>query len=90
MARLEVDNDLYGFNKQQHSAVDNADATRQPENYYDECNASSVQRVVQAPESPVYEQAAVQADNPLYGDFDRKGDLLGTDRVYSNINFDTR
>ena len=80
-AGLEVDNDLYGFSRQQDIGVD--DDTKQPQGDY-EYNTPDAQGAVAA-NNPVYdsEHQNVPANNPMYGD-------SGGDATYTNVNFDTR
>ena len=83
-ASIEVDNDLYGFNKQRD--VDDMDS-KQPEDHYEEFNTPNVE-AVQA-DNPMYGNHQGQANNPLYGT-NTQGGSLNTNETYSNINFDTR
>ena len=84
-ASVEVDNDLYGFTRQQ----DMHDAN-QPENRY-EYNTPGAHDAVQA-DNPLYgdEHKDVSANNPMYGGSNAPAGAQEADVTYSNINFDNR
>ena len=90
-ACVEIDNDLYGFNRQHEDVNVNSGSgsiNSKPQNDY-EYDTSNDQQAVQA-DNPMYdsEHRDAQVNNPLYGG--AQADTQKTDAVYSNIDTDTR
>ena len=84
-AQFEVDNDLYGFNRQPEDLnVNGGSGTSKPQNY--EYGTSNEQQAVQA-DNPMYDSEHQVQVNPMYGD--SQAATQTADAVYSNIDSDT-
>lgn len=82
-AKVEVQNDLYGFTGQHNQTTDTT--YNDDQECYEEYDLSNNQRL-QTSTSPDDKQNSVLASNPLYGEHKMDDSMLKTDNIYADMN----